>query len=112
MAVKARMLVSANHLHIQALLNHNAKVYIASRNKSKAEAAIEELKTETGREAIFLQLDLADLAAIRRAAEEFLRCVLSFTASVFMFKVSYLARRARCMFSSTTRKLHVCIPQT
>ena len=71
-------------------MNHNAKVYIASRNRAKAEAAIAELKHETRREAIFLQLDLADLAAIRRAAEEFLRCVLSSTAFAFICSGFYI----------------------
>lgn len=55
----------------KALLSKNAKVYMASRSKEKAEAAIERLKAETGKEAIFLQLDLADKAAVRKAANEF-----------------------------------------
>ncbi|EMD32477.1 hypothetical protein CERSUDRAFT_118808 [Gelatoporia subvermispora B] len=57
---------------IKALLEHNAKVYMASRSKEKAEAAIQDLKEQTGKEAIFLQLDLSNLAAIKKAAEEFL----------------------------------------
>ncbi|GBE78541.1 Uncharacterized oxidoreductase [Sparassis crispa] len=57
---------------IKALLQHNAKVYMASRSAEKATEAIAELKAETGKEAIFLQLDLADLSAVRKAAEEFL----------------------------------------
>ncbi|TFY80394.1 hypothetical protein EWM64_g3617 [Hericium alpestre] len=56
----------------KALLEHNAKVYIASRNKAKTSATIEELKRETGKEADFLQLDLADLSLVRKAADEFL----------------------------------------
>ena len=51
---------------------HNAKVYLAARNRTKAEAAIANLKDETGRSAIFLELDLASLASVKRAAEEFL----------------------------------------
>ena len=47
-------------------------MYIATRNRSQAEAAIAELKNLTGKEALFIQLDLADLASVRRAAEEFL----------------------------------------
>lgn len=54
------------------LLSHNAKVYLAARSPSKANAAIAELKAETGKEAIFLQLDLSDILAVRRSAEEFL----------------------------------------
>ncbi|KDQ11158.1 hypothetical protein BOTBODRAFT_35698 [Botryobasidium botryosum FD-172 SS1] len=55
----------------KALLSKNAKVYMAARSKAKAEAAISQLKEETGKEAILLQLDLANLAAVKRAAEEF-----------------------------------------
>lgn len=58
---------------LQALLEHNAKVYMASRSRSKAEKAIEELKMDTGKEAIFLELDLASYASIHKAADEFLR---------------------------------------
>ncbi|THV06312.1 NAD(P)-binding protein [Dendrothele bispora CBS 962.96] len=58
---------------VKALLQHNAKVYLAARNRSKAESAIEELKKQTGKEAIFLELDLADLRSVKRAADEFLR---------------------------------------
>lgn len=47
-------------------------MYMASRNQVKAQAAIDELKQETGREAIFLRLDLASLRSVRAAAEEFL----------------------------------------
>ncbi|KAG6808463.1 hypothetical protein H0H92_004035, partial [Tricholoma furcatifolium] len=56
----------------KALLAHNAKVYIAARNKEKTEAAIEDLKAATGKEAIFLKVDLADLPSIKAGAEEFL----------------------------------------
>ncbi|OBZ71127.1 hypothetical protein A0H81_08821 [Grifola frondosa] len=57
---------------IKALLEHNAKVYMASRSKSKADAAIAELKALTAKEAIFLELDLGSLASVRKAANEFL----------------------------------------
>ena len=53
----------------------NAKVYIAGRSESKAGSAIQELKAATGKEAIFLQLDLADLASIRRCAKEYMTYV-------------------------------------
>ncbi|KAK7466068.1 short-chain alcohol dehydrogenase [Stygiomarasmius scandens] len=58
---------------VKALLEHNAKVYLAARNKRKAELAIEELRRQTGKEAIFLELNLADLRSVKAAAEEFLR---------------------------------------
>jgi retinol dehydrogenase 12 len=52
---------------------HNAKVYVAARNPEKAEAAIKSLRNATGQEAIFLNLDLADLKSIKAAADEFKR---------------------------------------
>ena len=63
-------LISQN---IQVLLARNAKVYIAVRNEDKANSAITELKEQTGKEAIFLKLDLADLKAVKSSAEEFIR---------------------------------------
>ena len=57
--------------HTQVLLEHNARVYIAARDRKKSEAAIEELHEKTGGEAAFLELNLANLASVRRAAEEF-----------------------------------------
>lgn len=49
---------------------------MASRNKAKADATIQELSDDTGRQAIYLELDLASLSSVRRAAEEFLRLCL------------------------------------
>ncbi|KZT64537.1 NAD(P)-binding protein [Daedalea quercina L-15889] len=57
---------------VRALLQRNAKVYLAARNKEKAEAAIEDLKKQTGKEAIWLELDLVSFPSIRKAAEEFM----------------------------------------
>lgn len=57
---------------VRALLSHNAKVYMASRNAQKAKAAIEELEKDTGKEALFLELNLASLDSVRKAAQEFL----------------------------------------
>ena len=53
-------------------MKKGGKVYMASRSRSKAQDAINELKAETGRRAIFLELDLANLASVKRAAEEFI----------------------------------------
>ncbi|KAG8724241.1 hypothetical protein FRC09_020679 [Ceratobasidium sp. 395] len=56
----------------KALLRKNAKVYLAARSKAKADEAIEWLKQETdGKMAIFLELDLASLASVRKAVEAF-----------------------------------------
>ncbi|KAK7025255.1 hypothetical protein R3P38DRAFT_3269965 [Favolaschia claudopus] len=57
---------------IRVLLNHNAKVYMASRNQSKAEEAIKELEEQTGKQALFLKLDLGDLKTVKASAAEFL----------------------------------------
>jgi len=56
----------------QALLVKNAKVYIATRSEDRAKAAIEDLKQTTGKEAIWLKLDLSSLKSVKAAAEEFL----------------------------------------
>jgi NAD(P)-dependent dehydrogenase (short-subunit alcohol dehydrogenase family) len=71
-------ILSSRHIVsiLQALLKHNAKVYMASRSPEKAKAAIEDLKAKTGKEALFLKLDLADLKSVKAAAEQFMRCVV------------------------------------
>ena len=60
---------------IKHLLRKNAKVYLAARSEQKGNQAIEALREETGKIAEFLQLDLNDLVAVRRSAEEFARYV-------------------------------------
>ena len=57
------------------LLLKNAKVYLAARSELKAQAALEELEKETGKKAIFQKLDLGDLDATKRSAQEFLEYV-------------------------------------
>jgi len=54
------------------LLVKNAKVYIATRSEDRAKAAIEDLKQTTGKEAIWLKLDLSSLESVKAAAKEFL----------------------------------------
>ncbi|KAF8758440.1 NAD-P-binding protein [Rhizoctonia solani] len=50
----------------------NMQVYLAARSKSRADDAIEWLKSETnGKTPVFLELDLGNLASVRKAAEEF-----------------------------------------
>ncbi|GLB42629.1 putative NAD-P-binding protein [Lyophyllum shimeji] len=56
---------------VKALLAHNAKVYLAARSEDKAQAAIDDLRKQTGKEASFLKLDLADLKSVKAAALEF-----------------------------------------
>lgn len=56
----------------QALLLKNATVYIGARSIAKGEAAIQSLKAATENEKVFLlQMDLADLPTVKKAAEEF-----------------------------------------
>ncbi|KAJ7051102.1 NAD(P)-binding protein [Mycena amicta] len=58
---------------VKQLLLKNATVYLAARSPEKAGSAIERLKGETnGKDAVFLELDLADLKNVRKAAETFL----------------------------------------
>jgi len=58
------------------LLEKNAKVYLAARSEARAKAAIAELLAETGKEAIWLELDLSSFQSIERAAAEFHRFVM------------------------------------
>ncbi|TFK68054.1 NAD(P)-binding protein [Pluteus cervinus] len=58
---------------VKALLQRNARVYLAGRSQEKCEAAISDLKRQTGNEAIFLELDLSDLKSVKAAATEFQR---------------------------------------
>ena len=52
-------------------------MYIAARSEGKAKTAIGDLKQATGKEAIWLKLDLASLESVKAAAEEFLESVHS-----------------------------------
>ncbi|KAF9233605.1 hypothetical protein BU15DRAFT_53650 [Melanogaster broomeanus] len=56
----------------RVLLTKNAKVWITARDTSKGEATLRELKSNTGKDAHLLLLDLANLKSIKAAAEEFL----------------------------------------
>jgi retinol dehydrogenase-12 len=62
----------SDHRVLQMLLEHNAKVYVASRDSQKSHDAIKNLKEETGKEAILLPVDLSDLRNVRKAADTFL----------------------------------------
>ena len=53
------------------LARQGAHVILACRSQAKTEPVIAEIKRETGNDSVeFLQLDLSDLASVRRAAEE------------------------------------------
>ncbi|KAL7905076.1 hypothetical protein GGI35DRAFT_483935 [Trichoderma velutinum] len=54
------------------LASHGARVYIASRSKTRVDAAIKAMKTgNSGLDIHFLKLDLQDLQSIKTTAEEF-----------------------------------------
>ncbi|KAJ7867678.1 NAD(P)-binding protein [Mycena olivaceomarginata] len=57
---------------VRQLLLKNATVYLAARSQEKAADAIRRLEEETAKQALFIELDLADLPSVRRAAEAFL----------------------------------------
>ncbi|KAF7359081.1 hypothetical protein MSAN_01249200 [Mycena sanguinolenta] len=54
------------------MLLKGATVYLAARSPSNGQTAIAELETATGKRAELLELNLADLKSVRRAAETFL----------------------------------------
>ena len=62
---------------VKHLARHGAKVYMAARNQSKAEAAIAQLKADGlgpgNGEVIWLELDLVDPKNAKKAAEEFMK---------------------------------------
>lgn len=60
----------------QVLLEKNAKVYLAARTEARARAAIVELLLETGKEPIWLELDLSSLQSIERSVAEYYRYVV------------------------------------
>jgi retinol dehydrogenase 12 len=47
-------------------------MYIAARSQQKTEAAIADLKIQTGKTALYLNLDLADLKSVKASAKYFL----------------------------------------
>ncbi|KAJ7054148.1 NAD(P)-binding protein [Mycena amicta] len=69
--LSSKVIIGIGKETVKVLLEHNAKVYMASRNPQKAAAAIDELQQLTSKRAVFLQLDLADLASVKKAADEF-----------------------------------------
>ena len=93
-------------ISLQQLLTHNAKVYLAARSAQKANDAITELENETGKRAIFLQLDLSDIPAVRKSAQEFLSYVpiRLFTAQDLAYIIRFLGKRNNFMSLSTMRE--------
>ncbi len=100
-------LVLSKRIILQALLNRNAKVYMASRSREKAESAIADLATESGKRAIFLELDLADFASVKKAAQVFQRYGLFCGGQKGRnYLLDSLVWKMICMFCSTTGELN------
>lgn len=57
--------------HWQALLNHNATVYVTVRSQEKGDATVKEMKEVTGKEVKYLLMDLTDLKSVKAAAQDF-----------------------------------------
>jgi hypothetical protein len=92
--VKVRAITTLVRGHaktIQELVVHGAKVYMVyqalpsftqpytlvqgARSRSRANEAIQSITKDTGKSPIFLELDLADLASVQKAAQTFLESV-------------------------------------
>ncbi|KZV64898.1 NAD-P-binding protein [Peniophora sp. CONT] len=59
----------------EVLVERDARVYVAARDVARGTEAVAAIRAETGKDedhVRFLQLDLADLASVRRAADAFL----------------------------------------
>ena len=67
------------------LATSGARVVLACRSEEKGLAAVAAIKKDTGSETVeFLQLDLSDLASVRRASEEFLTNPMAFKQSCLL----------------------------
>ncbi len=75
------------------LLSKGANVVMLNRNPSKSEAAMAQVKSEFGDEAkvSFIQLDLAELASVRRASKEILEKVPKIDALVCNGAIAQIA---------------------
>ena len=80
-------------------------MYLAARSEARAKAAIAELLAETGKEAIWLELDLSSLQSVERAAVEFHRygVVIQFPSLRADPRQSLEARKSNYIFYSTMR---------
>lgn len=71
---------------------------MGSRSKLRAEASIEDLKKVTGKEAIFLELDLSNLDSVKQAADEFSRLVSQLVYSDSHMNILLAAKRRSYIF--------------
>ena len=64
---------------VKGVLEKNAKVYVGCRSEEKGKDASDRLEKATGKRPEVLVMDLADLRSVKKAAEEFSRCVYCFS---------------------------------
>ena len=104
MIIATCLWVSVWFCELKALLEHKAKVYLAARSKEKADAAIADLKEATGREAIYLEIDLSSMDSVREAAKVFLRWVHAFRQSLTVLTDPSKERELHMLFNNA------CVP--
>ncbi|RME76376.1 MAG: SDR family oxidoreductase [Chloroflexi bacterium] len=77
------------------LLSKGAKVVMLNRNPQKSAAVIAELKKESGNQAdvSFIQMDLAELASVRKAAEKVLATVPRIDALICNAAIAQVPKR-------------------
>ncbi len=77
------------------LLSKGAKVVMLNRNPAKSEAAIAQLKEEFGSEAdvSFVQMDLAELASVRKAAAQVMETVPQIDALMCNGAIAQIAKQ-------------------
>jgi len=77
------------------LLTQRAKVVMLNRNSSKSEAAIADLKQEFGKNAnvSFIQMDLAELSSVRKAAAEVMEKVPQVDALICNGAIAQIAKQ-------------------
>ena len=80
-------------------------MYIGARSPARAEEAIADLKNATGKQALFLKIDLGSLKSVKAAAEELQRYVhCLFNACPGTYLRHAPERRLSCMLCSITRQ--------
>ncbi|KAJ2912527.1 hypothetical protein MD484_g7884, partial [Candolleomyces efflorescens] len=94
------------------LLAHNAKVYLGARNREKGEKTIQELKIETGKDGILLELDLSDLKSVAAAAEEFQSYVFEAYSTKTLSEPFVLDRRKETKLHMLFNNAGVMAPPT
>ena len=77
------------------LMNKGAQVVMLNRNETKSNAAINDLRKQYGQDAkvSFIKMDLAELATVRKAAEEVLKTIPKIDALICNAAVAQIAEQ-------------------